>query len=198
MSTSTYTASGIEFPYEGFTTEHISLEDIAHHLSLINRWCGGTSIPFSVLNHTLYCGEIASSTFCVGPRLFSLVLLHDAHEAYTGDIPSPMRDRVPFITDLQARLDMVIFRKFGLKIPNENERKIMHEVDMLAQVGEALAYMPEVVYRAVRQRSGAEIPMDWPCPRGITASRMEIKFQLEESLDAIRSEQVSKALNGDT
>jgi len=73
----------------------IHIVDIAHNLSLINRFAG--AIPYSVAEHCLICSmmireavklvetdptKLATAQLCA--------LLHDAHEAYIGDIIVPV------------------------------------------------------------------------------------------------------------
>lgn len=68
----------------------ISIEDIAHHLSLINRFTGATTRPYSVAEHSLLCSEIAYREGAA-PGLQMAMLMHDAHEAYTTDLSSPAK-----------------------------------------------------------------------------------------------------------
>jgi len=63
----------------------IDFGDIAWHLAHINRYAGATRRPVSVAYHTLM-----GLTFC-DESLAPYWLIHDAHEAYTGEIPSPMK-----------------------------------------------------------------------------------------------------------
>jgi hypothetical protein len=63
--------------------EDIDIEDIAHSLSLINRFAGHSSIPISVAQHSCYVAWL-----CEGqePYIQLQALLHDAAEAYLGDV----------------------------------------------------------------------------------------------------------------
>jgi len=68
----------------------ICIEDIAHHLSLINRFTGATTRPYSVAEHSLLCVDIAQHEGApVGLQM--AMLMHDAHEAYTTDLSSPAK-----------------------------------------------------------------------------------------------------------
>jgi hypothetical protein len=65
--------------------EDICIEDIAHHLSLINRFTGATDMGYSVAQHSLVVCASA-------PEHVKLpALLHDAPEAYMGDMSHPMK-----------------------------------------------------------------------------------------------------------
>jgi hypothetical protein len=62
-------------------------------------------------------------------------LLHDAHEAYIGDIPSPAAasfgpDARRRINDAKRRLDSVIFSRFRIKIGPLSE-EVIKRADMI-------------------------------------------------------------------
>src|SRR5690606_34633187 len=66
----------------------IRLEDIAWHLAHINRFTGGA--PWSVAAHSILTVRLAhDANLTPYQRLW--LLLHDAHEYVTGDIPHPMK-----------------------------------------------------------------------------------------------------------
>lgn len=106
----------------------INFGDIAHHLGFLNRWTGARRRQISVLEHSLRCGEIAPADL----RLEAL--LHDAHEAYTGDISSPIKNAIAAVSgqegairSIQARLDIAIARSLlhrcALPAPESQERE---------------------------------------------------------------------------
>jgi uncharacterized protein len=65
-----------------------SIEVIARALSQINRFAGNTSVFYSVADHCLNVAEWA-------PQRYKLeALMHDAHEAIIGDIPTPVKQYV--------------------------------------------------------------------------------------------------------
>lgn len=68
------------------------LETIAHSLSLINRFAGHTIRPYSVAEHSCLCLEIARRYWPEESNEFYLTILcHDAAEAVTGDLASPVK-----------------------------------------------------------------------------------------------------------
>lgn len=88
------TASGREYALAGVSTicadNAPDIKDVAHHLSQINRFTGACSRPYSVAEHSLLVERIgAARGASVSLRL--ALLLHDAHEAYTGDCSSPAK-----------------------------------------------------------------------------------------------------------
>ena len=69
------------------------IREIAHSLAQINRFTGHASRPYSVAEHSLLVADLA-----LGEQASASVqlaaLLHDAHEAYTGDVSSPVKWRI--------------------------------------------------------------------------------------------------------
>jgi len=99
----------------------ICLEDIAHHLSLQNRFNGATMFPYSVAEHSIRC----SYTLAEDPKLSAAALLHDAAEAYWGDIIKPVKYCIPEIEELENKTLEVIFQKFNIPWPlHERVKKV--------------------------------------------------------------------------
>lgn len=106
-------------------THTISIIDIAHALSHINRFTGHTPEAYSVAQHSVMASHL------VPPHLALEALLHDATEAYLGDVSSPLKAMLPDYQRIEAQLDMVIRLKFGL--PAEMSPDVKHaDLVMLA------------------------------------------------------------------
>ena len=88
------TSSGLRFDLVSPRAEQVRLADIARHLSRINRFNGGTGpLPWSVAAHSLLVADVVERTIggrC-DPQLKLAALLHDAHEAYIGDLITPVK-----------------------------------------------------------------------------------------------------------
>lgn len=71
----------------------VCIEDIAAHLARINRFNGATREPYSVAQHSVWvAGAIG---FYGGDAATQLAgLLHDAPEAYLGDLPTPVQRHI--------------------------------------------------------------------------------------------------------
>jgi hypothetical protein len=68
--------------------QDVKIEDIAHHLSLICRYNGAVPWFYSVAEHSYHV------SFMV-PRQHQMYgLLHDAHEAYIGDVTRPFKKEI--------------------------------------------------------------------------------------------------------
>lgn len=76
----------------------IYINDIAHHLSMICRFNGATSRFYSVAEHSFWC-----SVWCdrYNPDTALAALLHDAAEAYVGDISAPLKSFASDIKELE-------------------------------------------------------------------------------------------------
>jgi len=92
------TASGAEYHFTGYKacTENgrpVRIEDIAHQLSMINRFCGATKRPYSVAEHSLFVSELLQRD---GRSAIAQLagLMHDAHETYTNDVSSPAKEAI--------------------------------------------------------------------------------------------------------
>jgi hypothetical protein len=76
------------------TADTVRIDSIAHSLSLVCRYAGHVDTHYSVAQHSLavaaYLGGMGGS-----PALQLLGLLHDAEEAYFGDMSSPIKKRYP-------------------------------------------------------------------------------------------------------
>jgi hypothetical protein len=65
--------------------EDIDVKDIAHALSLTNRFTGHTILPYSVAQHSVLVANLCE------PENQLWGLLHDAPEAYFADISRPVK-----------------------------------------------------------------------------------------------------------
>jgi uncharacterized protein len=126
------TVTGRRFDPLDPTPDSIELEDIAHALSNICRWGGHTSEFYSVAQHSVLVSIVCP------PELAAWGLMHDAAEAYFGDIPRPLKLLLPDYAELEHRTMRVIAEKFGLPWPEPPALK-QYDNEVLAR--EALAFM---------------------------------------------------------
>lgn len=80
----TYTGRLVSVPF--ISEKDVCLEDIAHSLSQQCRFNGHTDFFYSVLHHCLLGSKKAEY-----PTIELAFLLHDAAEAYTGDMATPLK-----------------------------------------------------------------------------------------------------------
>lgn len=67
-----------------------TIEEIAHALAQINRFTGHAKRPYSVAEHSMLVATIAAGEGATPVQQLA-ALLHDAHEAYVGDVSSPAK-----------------------------------------------------------------------------------------------------------
>lgn len=105
----TYTGKLVDLA--NFNEEDVRLPDIAHALALINRFTGHTVSPYTVAQHSVVVSQL------VDARDAMHALLHDASEAYLGDVSTPLKTLLPDYVELENHVQRTILRKFGLKWP---------------------------------------------------------------------------------
>jgi hypothetical protein len=110
MSPTILTRSGINFNLVEPDGGQIEIEDIAHALSHICRFTGHTNRFYSVAEHCIRASEH------VAPEHALEALLHDATEAYLGDVSSPLKALLHEYRLIEFRLDCVIRERFGLPL----------------------------------------------------------------------------------
>jgi 5'-deoxynucleotidase YfbR-like HD superfamily hydrolase len=92
------------------TRDVIDIRDVAHSLAGINRFTSHTRDRYSVAVHC-----VIGSYFTL-PEFALEFLMHDAHEAYLGDVSSPLKSLLgPEYGKLADHFDAVIGSKFGLR-----------------------------------------------------------------------------------
>ena len=95
--------SGKRVDLNNFKPGDVDLMDIAHNLAVLPRFAGNTSRPYSVLEHSVMVMQMTSEMKAT-PDVMMQALLHDATEAYIGDIPAPVKTVIPEIADFEKRL----------------------------------------------------------------------------------------------
>lgn len=109
------TASGIYVDVFKPTEDMITIEDIAYGLSHVCRWAGHTKKFYSVAQHSVCVSRRFS--FLSDTILAMQALIHDASEAYIGDMPSPIKRKLSGYKKIEESLMTVIAAKFGIQLP---------------------------------------------------------------------------------
>jgi len=98
--------------------EEIEPADIAHALSLLCRYNGHVDRFYSVAEHCVHLSNVVPRT----DALFTharWALLHDATEAYVGDMIRPLKQSMPDYRAAEDRVMVAIAERFGLGGPLE-------------------------------------------------------------------------------
>jgi hypothetical protein len=139
--------SGKFFDLVNPTADMVDIYDIAWNLTRIPRFNGGTigNKTYTVAEHSIWVAKYLERRFD-NPLLALHGLLHDAHEAYTGDITSPMKAidaRLhTAITLVQRNIQTVIQQKLGVHRAHIYWRDFIHCADQQALAKEAYELMP--------------------------------------------------------
>lgn len=110
------------------TAEDITLEDIAHALSLMCRGNGQVVHFYSVGQHCINCAKEAKERGW-NDRLQLGCLLHDAAEAYMSDLITPIKVHMPQYYEIEEHFLKAVYEKFGLADLSEEEWRLIMEVD---------------------------------------------------------------------
>lgn len=100
--------------------EEIFIGDIAHALSLNNRFNGHTKWPYSVAQHSVLCAK-----YIEGNNNTKLAaLLHDATEAYIGDMIRPIKFYMQDFKEIEHKIEKVIMKKFGVVFDKQTQAEV--------------------------------------------------------------------------
>lgn len=102
------TSEGIYFDFNQPEPSMVSIQDIAQGLSNTCRFAGQCRMFYSVAEHSIHVSYLV-------PREMALVgLLHDAAEAYVGDVTAPLKQLLTNYKAIEERAHDAIFEHFGL------------------------------------------------------------------------------------
>lgn len=136
--------SGVEFNLVKPDPASIHIEDIAHHLSQICRFTGGTREHYSVAQHSVLVAQLVPLDFQLA------ALLHDAAEAYVGDVSRPLKTLIGRVyAPIEERILQAIFEKFG--VPALFAKKlpmVVKRADRTLLAWEQRDLMPAMTWRA--------------------------------------------------
>ena len=105
------TASCKVFRFAAPDAEDVDILDIASALSKTCRFNGHCEDFYSVAQHSVMVSQI------VPPEHALAGLLHDAAEAYVGDMVSPLKRAMPAFREVEDAVLAAIFERFGLMLP---------------------------------------------------------------------------------
>ena len=139
------TASGKKVYFDEPEKSEFDILDIAHALSLLCRFNGHSRYFYSVAQHSYHASYLVPVRYALG------ALMHDAAEAYLGDVSSPLKAMLPDYKSLEGRMEHAIRSFFDL--PPELHPCIK-EADMVMLATEKRDLMPSH-------------PEPWPCLEGV-------------------------------
>lgn len=103
--------SGNYFDLQDPSASRFEVTDIAHALSNICRFTGHTKQFYSVAEHSVLC------SYLVPHEDRMVALMHDAAEAFIGDVSSPLKKLLPDYKAIERRVEEHVFSTLGLPYP---------------------------------------------------------------------------------
>jgi 5'-deoxynucleotidase YfbR-like HD superfamily hydrolase len=169
------THSGRKFDFSNPQPHMVVLDDVAHALAHLNRYTGHAAYGYSVAQHSVAVSRYLELT---GESLLVQFggLMHDAHEAYFGDISAPLK--LFFKLGARARdIQSMVSKEFGvtLQLLADVEDRIQAVVAEAFGVTMDLMEDPRVKLAdltALAVESEVIMPPDdedWPCLAPVTA-----------------------------
>lgn len=137
------TYTGLALDLDDPKPEQIDVYDIAHALAFIPRYTGHSKSGYTVGQHSLFVAQLVEQWGYYSLRLHAL--LHDAPEYALGDWSSPLkqiiRQRAPYLLELEARFEHVIAERFKLRPLDPADRQLIKRADLVALATEKRDFM---------------------------------------------------------
>lgn len=125
------THSGLLLDPAQLEPRDLRLEDIAHALALTNRYGGHSPFPWSVAQHSLLVAALLPEEQALWG------LLHDAAEAYVGDMIAPLKVRLAPYRSIDDHVMRQVATAYNLPWPAPPE---VHEADLTVGAAECRAF----------------------------------------------------------
>lgn len=109
--------SGAKMNYHYPEKSDVTIEDIASALSNNCRFSGHLPRFYSIAQHLVNTSRI------VPPEFAFTGLMHDTAEAFTNDLPTPLKWEFPIFKELEGRIEAAMGKKFGFEFPYPKEVK---------------------------------------------------------------------------
>jgi hypothetical protein len=153
---------GKSFDLSAPDADLIDPRDIAHALSHICRFGGHTRKFYSVAQHSCIVADLVPDEHKLA------ALLHDATEAYCGDMVRPLKLAMPAYRDTEERIWQAVCQRFWIdpELPS-----CVYDADMIALATERRDLMPHH-------------PAAWSCLTGVEPMPKAIRpWSIQEARD---------------
>ena len=149
------TYTGKQFYLLSPKLEDIDILDIAHGLAMQCRWTGQCKFHYSIAQHSYYCSFIGPDN-----EAFDR-LMHDAAEAYIGDLNRPLKHYTEAGIAYRRQEEIVqhaIAERFGFSIIEPSSVKRADNLMLYTEKKQIMGYTFEEPQEDIRQfESGSDI-----------------------------------------
>lgn len=137
--------------------DDLTIERIGHNLSMINRFVGSTSRPYSVAEHSLLVADIMEQHFGACVHGVFAGQMHDGHEAVTGDQSTPSKKEIgPGWDIFEGKFEALVSGHLRFRTARLRYAREIETADRLALAIERAQLMPQ------EQPNGVPCT-PWPC-----------------------------------
>jgi 5'-deoxynucleotidase YfbR-like HD superfamily hydrolase len=125
--------SGTYFDLLDPFTSDFTIQDIAHGLSLTCRFAGQCREFYSVAEHSWHASQLVADEFKLA------ALMHDAAEAFLGDVTRPLKSLLPEYQRIERNVEAAVADRFGI---NGMDSDAVKRADLAMLAAEQEAMMP--------------------------------------------------------
>lgn len=175
--------SGGFIDLENPTPEMIHLEDVARGCSMQVRYSGQLTAFYSVAEHSVLVYDLFRLANPDAPAgEWRYAFLHDGHEAYIGDVTSPLKramyhavglGRPSGFAIIEARFEAVIRERFSLPPLTDDLKARVKRADLQARFLEGVRLQPKEL---VWQEGAGDLPRGISCAFGLDWRVAEAMF----------------------
>jgi uncharacterized protein len=109
--------SGAKMNYHYPERSDVTIEDMASALSNNCRFSGHLPRFYSIAQHLVNTSRI------VPAEVAFTALMHDTAEAFTNDLPTPLKWEFPVFKELEGKIESAMSKRFGFEFPYPKEVK---------------------------------------------------------------------------
>jgi hypothetical protein len=110
--------SGAKMNYHFPEESDATIEDLASALSNNCRFSGHLPRFYSIAQHLVNASRIVPAEHAF------TALMHDTAEAFTNDLPTPLKWEFPVFKELESKIEAAMGAKFGFQFPYPPEVKL--------------------------------------------------------------------------
>lgn len=114
--------SGAYMDYKHPELSGATIEDIGHALSNVCRFAGHLPRFYSVAQHGVNVAHVVKALGGDSVEIFT-GLMHDTAEAFTNDLPTPLKAAFPIFKELEVKIEAAMAERFRFEYPYSDKVK---------------------------------------------------------------------------